>query len=217
MTMAPEQILRVVIVEDHLMVAEGLALGLGSRADVEVVGLAASLAEARAAVAELRPDALLLDLRLPDGDGISLVRELQGPGDPAVVVVTSYADPSLARAALEAGCRGFVLKHTGFEDVVRALHAVRQGAVHVTASLLGDLLPGRRSAAAPELTAREAQVLQLLAVGASTADIAADLLLSVNTVRNHVQNLLTKLHAHSRLEAVAVAVRHGLLERGARA
>lgn len=211
--MAPTDVLRVVIVEDHLMVAEGLALGLGALPDVEVVGIASTLAEARDAVARSRPDVLLVDFRLPDGDGVSLVGELQGEGDPAVVMVTSFAEPSVARAALEAGCRGFVLKHAGFEDVVRALDAIRHGSIHVSGSLLGDLLPGRRSAPAPDLTARETQMLELLAVGASTADIAEHLFLSVNTVRNHVQNMLTKLGAQSRLEAVAIGSRLGLVRR----
>jgi DNA-binding NarL/FixJ family response regulator len=212
-TMASTDVLRVVIVEDHLMVAEGLALGLGALPDVEVVGIASTLAEAREEIERHRPDVLLVDFRLPDGDGVALVGELQGEGDPAVVMVTSYAEPSVARAALEAGCRGFVLKHAGFEDVVRALDAIRHGSIYVSGALLEDLLPGRRSAPAPDLTARETQMLELLAVGASTTDIAEHLFLSVNTVRNHVQNMLTKLGAQSRLEAVAIGARLGLVRR----
>lgn len=207
---------RVAIIEDHKMVAEGLVMGLAAAGDIEVAGVARTVAAGRDLVERCRPDVVLLDQRLPDGEGIALAAELRSrPDGPAIVMVTSLADGGLARQALACGCAGFVVKHEGIEEVRRAIGAASRGETFVSSSVLGALLPGNEPAPGEHrLTHRELEVLQFLADGAGTADIARRMFVSVNTVRNHVQNVLVKLGAHSKLEAVAIATRSGLVHRG---
>jgi DNA-binding NarL/FixJ family response regulator len=158
-----------------------------------------------------------MDYRLPDGDGVEATRRIREVApSTAVVMVTSVASENVLLGAIDAGCAAFVLKDSPMQDVIDATRAAGRGDSVIAPSLLARLLPRlRRSASAPPtaLTEREQQVLELLVEGLSSQAIADRLFLSMNTVRNHVQNILVKLGAHSRIEAVATAVRSGLVHR----
>ncbi|MDP9021767.1 MAG: response regulator transcription factor [Actinomycetota bacterium] len=206
--------IRVMIVEDHVMVAQGMTEVLGAEDDIEVVGHVRTVAEARVAAIRHRPDVVLMDYRLPDGDGADAAAHIRRdlPGT-SVVMVTASAHDSVLAAAVEAGCSGYVTKDMAAEDVVTAVRAAHAGQATIPPSLLARLLPRlqttRRGPAA--LSPRELEVLRLVASGWSTRDIAEQLFVSVSTVRNHIQSTLRKLEAHSKLEAVATAVREGII------
>ena len=209
--------MKILLVEDHQMVAQGIVELVGAEPDLAVVGVEATVAGATDAAARLRPDVVLMDYRLPDGDGVEATRRIRevAPSS-AVVMVTSVASENVLLGAIDAGCAAFVLKDSPMQDVIDAARAAGRGESVIAPSLLARLLPRlRRSEAAPPttLTEREQQVLELLVEGLSSQAIADRLFLSMNTVRNHVQNILVKLGAHSRLEAVATAVKSGLVHR----
>ena len=179
------------------------------------VGVAGSLHRARSLIATARPDVVLLDHRLPDGDGVSAIGELRAirPAIRVVVLTASAADHVLI-AAIEAGASGFVSKTRSLGEVTSAVRAAATGEAVISPEMLSRLLPRlSRTAGAPhqELTEREREVLGLLADGLTNAAIAEQLVVSVHTVRNHVANLSAKLGAHSKLEALSIAVREGLL------
>lgn len=207
---------RVLIVDDHEMVAEGLSEVLATEDDIEVVGRAGTVRDAERMASQLAPDVVVMDYRLPDGDGLTATAAIrdQAP-DTAVVMVTASDHDTVVAAAIEAGCSGFVAKDRAAQDVVHAVRAAARGEAGFPAAVLGRLL-GRGQAGPRDrgaLTQRELEVLQLLADGLSTRAIADRFVLSVSTVRNHVQNILTKLDAHSKLEAVSVAMRQGIVSR----
>ena len=180
-----------------------------------VVGCAGSVAAAVDAALELQPDVVLMDFRLPDGTGAeaaTLIRAACTEID--VVMLTGQSGGAILAQALEAGCSGFVSKEGRFDELVETIRAVVRGEVRVPRSLVDDLakhLRPRPQSLGNDLTAREREVLALLAAGHSTYQMVTELVLSVHTVRNHVRNILTKLHSNSRLEAVAVATRLSLL------
>jgi DNA-binding NarL/FixJ family response regulator len=157
-----------------------------------------------------------MDYELPDGDGVSAARAIKAVvPDTHVVLLTSNADEDVLVAAIEAGAAGFVTKHKPAAEVTAAIRAAAGGEMLVSSDMLARLLPRMNRAAerkgAYDLTARELEVLELLAEGTPNHELGARMGISRNTVRNHVQNLLTKLGVHSRLEAVALATREGLL------
>ena len=209
---------RVLIVDDHQMFAASLAQSLQSEPDLLVVGQAASVAEASALLASTAPDVVLLDHRLPDGDGVSAIAGLHGIRPSAqIVVLTATTSDRVLVAAMEAGAAGFVAKTQRLDDLVDSVRAAAQGESVVSAKLLTRLLPRlqrRGGGGRADLTEREHEILDLLATGLSNADIARQLTISVHTVRNHVANLSAKLGAHSKLEVLAIAVREGLVEGG---
>lgn len=209
--------IRVLLVEDHLMFAQSLARVLETEADIEVVDVVVRVAECADAVRDLRPDVVLMDYRLPDGDGVRATIALRAefPGL-CVVMLTGMADDTVLVHAIEAGCAGFVSKEEPAMRVVEAVRAAATGEAVVPPALLTSLLPRLRRdyrGVGDDLTRREVEVLDLMASGRSNKEIAAHLGLSNHTVRNHVSNLLAKLGAHSRLEAVAIAVREGVIHR----
>ena len=213
----PSRPVRVVIVDDHTSVTEALRYALGAEADIDVVAVAASASSGEDAVRALRPDVALVDHRIGAEDGIELVRVLhhQQPGT-MLLMLTATTDETTVLRALEAGCAGYLVKDTPLDAIADAIRAAAHGDAVVPPALLSRLLPhlrdrdrtGRRPDA---LTDRELTVLRLLEQGSSNAVIASELVISVNTVRNHVQSVLTKLGAHSKLEAVARARSSGLL------
>ena len=198
------------------MFAASLAQALQSEPGLLVVGQAASVAGARELVAGSAPDVVLLDHRLPDGDGVSAIADLHRirPSAKVVVLTASTSDRVLV-AAMEAGAAGFLAKTQRLDDVVTGVRAAAQGESVISAKLLTRLLPRLRrggGGGTTELTEREREILDLLAEGLSNADIARQLTLSVHTVRNHVANLSAKLGAHSKLEVLSIAVREGLVD-----
>jgi DNA-binding NarL/FixJ family response regulator len=205
----------VLIVDDHELVAEALQRTLSAEADLDVIGHALTVAAAIAAAREQRPDVILMDFALPDGHGTEaaaiIKRELP---DTEIVMLTGQADCGVLAAALESGCSGFVTKDGSLRDLASAIRGVLAGEVRVPQKLIGQLaayLRPRPAATGSDLTRRELEVLRMLADGRSTSAIVDELVLSVHTVRNHIRNILAKLNAQSRLEAVAIATRQGLL------
>ncbi|MGR7027141.1 response regulator [Geodermatophilus sp. URMC 62] len=214
----PPAPVRVLVVDDHQMFAASLAQALGAEPDLRVVGQTTSIAGARDLLASAVPDVVLLDHRLPDGDGVGAIAELHRIRPSAkVVVLTASATDRVLVAAMEAGAAGFIAKTQRLEDLVAGVRAAAQGESVVSATLLSRLLPRlqrRSGGGGADLTEREQEILDLLARGMSNAEIAAQLTLSVHTVRNHVANLSAKLGAHSKLEALSIAVREGLVDAG---
>lgn len=206
----------VLIVDDHELVAEALRRALDAEPDLVVMGYAHTVADAVQLARELRPDVVLMDFQLPEGGGsdatVLIKDELP---DVAVVMISGQSDGAALAVALEAGCTGFVNKAEHFRHLPSAIRSALAGEVRVPPALVEELAASLRPRPVPvgsELTPRELEVLQLLADGQSTAAIVHDLVLSVHTVRNHVRNVLSKLNAQSRLEAVAIARREGLLD-----
>ncbi|MFC4083820.1 response regulator transcription factor [Amycolatopsis samaneae] len=205
---------RVLLVEDHAMVAEALTAAFAAYPEIELVGCAHSLAEAIPATARERPDVVLLDRRLPDGDGIDAIPVLraESPGT-RVLVFTGDANSAMAARILEARGAGLLLKSGLLGSLVESIRTVAGGEIVVQPELLADALAELAgNSGAPVLTARERQVLTRVAEGKGIDHIAGELELARNTVRNHVQRILTKTGTHSKLEAVAVARRAGLIE-----
>jgi DNA-binding NarL/FixJ family response regulator len=206
---------RVLIVDDHEVLAASLAMVLDGEPDITTVGIAGTLARARTLIVSATPDVVLLDHRLPDGDGVAAIGELRSlrPSVAIVILTASAADHVLA-AAIDAGAAGFVSKTRGLAEVTAAVRAAAAGEAVISPELLVRLLPRLQRGQQPartELTEREREVLGLLAEGLSNAAIAESLTVSVHTVRNHIANLSAKLGAHSKLEALSIAVREGLL------
>lgn len=207
----------VFLVDDQEMVAESVMIALATFPDLRPIGRASSAAQAVEALAATPADVVLIDQRLPDAGGVELAARLAAAYPKSgVVLVTGHPDsPSLA-AALEAGCRGYLAKGARFETLISTIRRVAAGEVAIPASMLQDLarhLDRRRSRPSEELTAREREVLVLLARGTSTDGIAKALALSAHTVRTHVRSILHKLNAHSRLQAVSTARALELIDR----
>lgn len=205
----------VVIVDDHRMFAESLGRLLSSEPDIEVAATVADAAGVRSAIERHHPRVVLLDNGLPDADGTDVAAQIKQQ-DPAamVVMITGSADDRVLLAAIDAGCSGFLTKDRASDEVAQAVRHAAAGDVVIPPALLARLLPKMNRAhrgLGADLSPRELEVLHLLATGATNRAIADQLFLSVNTVRNHVQQILQKLGVHSKLEAVATAVREGII------
>jgi DNA-binding NarL/FixJ family response regulator len=205
----------VLIVDDQKLFAESLARMLSDEPDITVVGVASSAEQAVALSSRLRPRVVLMDYQMPDQDGVTTAAEIKRR-DPEtmVVMLTGFADDGVLVAAIDVGCSGFLTKDRAAAEVAGAVRAAAAGEALVTPDLLARLLPqlNRTNRPGVDLTERERQVVDLMARGLPNKTIAAELYLSVNTVRNYVQSVLTKLSAHSKLEAVANAVRDGVID-----
>jgi DNA-binding NarL/FixJ family response regulator len=205
----------VLVVDDHEVLAASLALVLDAEDGITTAGTATTLAQAQTLVESTDPDVVLLDQRMPDGDGIAAIPKLRAarPSVGIVVLTASSADHVLI-AAIEAGASGFLSKTRSIDEVTAAVRAAAVGESVISPELLARLLPrfGRgKSTTGDELTEREREVLSLVAEGLSNAAIAERLVVSVHTVRNHIASLSGKLGAHSKLEALSIALRQGLL------
>ncbi|AEV86240.1 LuxR family transcriptional regulator [Actinoplanes sp. SE50] len=211
---------RVLVADDQEIVRTGLTLILNAQPDIQVIAEAANGYHAVELARRLRPDVCLLDIRMPGVDGITATRELAGPGvaDPlAVVVITTFDLDEHVYGALRAGARGFLLKEAGPELLGQAVRAAAAGdaiiAPAVTARLLGEFARGPHRGAsrqpAEPLTEREEQVLAAVAGGRTNNEIAADLHISLSTVKTHVASLMTKLGARNRVEIAMWAYETG--------
>lgn len=206
------EVIEVLVVEDHPMVAAGLAALLEAEADLTVVARCSRLADAVRTAAERRPDVVILDERLPDGRGTAHAKALAAaaPGC-RVLIVSAEPEVVVVLDALAAGCAGVLSKGRSGDDLVRAVRAVAAGGVWFGADALAGAVVRLANMPDATLTRREVEVLALLAEDLSTREIAGRLHLSVNTVGNHVQNLYAKLGVSSRLGAVLAAVRSGVV------
>jgi len=208
--------IRVLAADDQRVVRDGLALLLGLLPDVEVVGTASDGEEVLAMAAALRPDVILMDLRMPRVDGVQATRRLRGT-DVKVVVLTTYADDRSVIDALRAGAVGYLTKDASAEEIQEALRRVVNGQAaldpavqHHLIDVIASSQPGGAQALPDGLTPREAEVLGLIAEGLTNAQIAAHLVVSEATVKSHVNHLLPKIGARDRAQAVGYAFRHGL-------
>ncbi|HMK98039.1 MAG TPA: response regulator transcription factor [Acidimicrobiales bacterium] len=213
---------RVLIADDQRVVRQGLATLLGLLSGIEVLGTAADGEEAIALVEQLRPDIVLMDLRMPRCDGVEATRRLRAEHpDVKVIVLTTYADDRSVLEALRAGARGFLTKDAGAEEIREAVAAVQRGEAsidpavqHHVVNALARSGKGLEGAAEPglpdDITAREAEVLALIAEGLSNTEIALRLVVSEATVKSHINHLFTKTGVRDRAQAVTYAYRHGL-------
>ncbi|MWA00166.1 response regulator [Actinomadura sp. LD22] len=212
---------RILVVDDQTVVREGLVLLLELLPGIEVAGSAGDGEQAVAMVGELRPDVVLMDLRMPRVDGVEATRRIkQAHPDVEVVVLTTYADDESIFAALRAGARGYLTKDAGADEIARAVAAVRGGAAQLDPAIqrrlveavAADQRPVRaaRGELPDGLTRREAEVLALIAQGRSNSEIAGDLFISEATVKTHINNLFAKAGLRDRAQAVTYAFRHGL-------
>jgi DNA-binding NarL/FixJ family response regulator len=200
--------IRVLVADDHAVVRRGLRTFLHVQPDIEVVGEAADAAGCLAAVARLRPDVLLLDLRLPDRDGVDVLRELAA-GPTRVLVVTSFTEFTVTVPAVRAGAAGLVYKDVSPPALAGAIRSVHAGHVVLPPDLAAALArgdSGRRRL--DQLTPREREVLAEIARGRSNREIARTLVLSEKTVKAHVSSILAKLDLADRTQAALYAVRH---------
>jgi DNA-binding NarL/FixJ family response regulator len=205
----------VLIIDDHQMFAESLARLLADEPDISVLGVVSEAAEALPSAVRLRPHVVLVDYKMPGQDGVDIARAIKS-ADPNVTIVmlTGWADDRVLLSAIEAGCSGFLTKDRAATEVAGAVRAAANGEALITGDLLARLLPrlGRNHhELGSDLTEREIEVFELMARGWPNAAIASHLFLSVNTIRNYVQSILTKLGAHSKLEAVSTGVRERII------
>jgi DNA-binding NarL/FixJ family response regulator len=218
-------VIRVLLADDQALVRAGFRMILEAQPDIAIVGEAGNGGEAVEQARRLRPDVVLMDIRMPDVDGLEATRLLlQGSGDgPRVLILTTFDLDDYIYEALRAGASGFLLKDTPPEELVAAIRVVAAGdallAPSVTRRVIEEFTrrPARQAApqAVEELTARELEVLQLLARGLSNAEIASRLFVSDTTVKTHVARVLMKLRLRDRVQAVVFAYESGLVEPGA--
>ena len=208
--------IRAVIVDDHILFAEAVRATLEARG-MEVAAVVGSGGAALEAVASHRPDLVLVDIGLPDQSGLEVGSMiLRDWPETKVIAVTALEDTKLAQEAIRVGFQGYVTKNVDMHQFISAVRSVLAGSTVMPQQLAVRRQRSELDAQIDGLTGREREVLALLARGFSSHRIAAELGLAPNTVRTHVQNILTKLQVHSRLEAAAFAVRHGLADSSGR-
>ncbi len=217
------EILRVMIVDDHALFRRGIQMVLEQEPDLEVIGEAADGAEAIEKAQELMPDVVLMDVRMPRRTGIEATQEIKELLPHAKILMLTISDEEAdLYDAIKAGASGYLLKEISIEEVADAIRSVWAGQSRISPSMASKLLTEfaamskradeRRQVPAPRLTEREMEVLRLVAEGMNNREIGQALFISENTVKNHIRNILEKLHLHSRMEAVVYAVREKMIE-----
>jgi two-component system response regulator DevR len=213
---SPSRTLRLLIVDDHEVVRQGLVALLDRREGFEVVAEAATVAEAVEQARKLEPDVVVMDVRLPDGTGIEACREIRAelPGT-RVVMLTSYPDEEAVLSAIIAGASGYLLKQIRARDLVSALQAVGRGESLLDPAVTEKVLERIRRIATggqmdelSQLTAQEQKILLLVAEGKTNKEIAAEIFLSDKTVKNYVSSILSKLNLERRAQAAAFVAKH---------
>jgi len=211
---------RVLLVDEHALFREGLGLALAGVDDIEVAGEAVDGDDAAVQSHLLRPDVVVMDVRMPEGSGAGAIARIRAAQpEVAVLVLTGSPDEEDLVDSLRAGATGYLLKDASVEEVAEAIRAVARGHGSLSPTLtakvldrLGELLRRVPADEGPRLTVRELDVLRLVVKGRTNREIAGDLFISQNTVKNHVRNILEKLHVRSRTEAATLAVRERLLD-----
>src|SRR5579875_1265925 len=222
-TPAPGDPIRVLVVDDHALFRRGLEVVLAAESDITVVGEAEDGADAVAKASETLPDIVLLDVRMPRRSGIEACRTIKDAVPSSKIIMLTVSDEEAdLYDAIKAGAMGYLLKEISIEEVASAIRAVHGGQSLISPSMASKLLnefasmikrtDERQQVPVPRLTDREMEVLRLVAKGLNNRDIAKQLFISENTVKNHIRNILEKLQLHSRMEAVVYAVREKLLE-----
>jgi NarL family two-component system response regulator LiaR len=214
----------VLVVDDHRMFAEALEMLLAGEEDVEIAGAVGTGEEALEVVARVSPGVVLMDIDLPGIDGIEATRRIRELSPSTqVVIITAYQEPAVMARAIEAGACGFVPKTQTADQLVGVIRGAAAGEMVLPSgdirAVLGKLQAAQRARAdagwlIDQLTSREIQVLQAIAQGSSTREVAETLFISQLTVQTHVKNILAKLGVHSKLEAVTFALRHDLIRIG---
>ncbi|HXF36455.1 MAG TPA: response regulator transcription factor [Actinomycetota bacterium] len=210
------------VVDDHALFRRGLEMVLADEPDIELVGEASDGAEAVQRAQELMPDVVLMDVRMPKRSGIEATREIKDLLPHCKIVMLTISDDEAdLYDAIKAGASGYLLKEIPIEEVADAIRSVWAGQSRISPSMASKLLnefaqvskqSERTRVPGPKLTERELEVLRLVAQGLANRDIAKQLFISENTVKNHIRNILEKLHLHSRMEAVVYAVREKMIE-----
>ena len=220
---APDDAIKVLIVDDHALFRRGLQMVLENEPDIDVVGEGGDGQEAIDMAESSTPDVVLMDVRMPKHSGIEATRQIKDmlPSTKILMLTISDEEGDLYEA-IKAGASGYLLKEISIEEVADAVRSVHAGQSLISPSMASKLLTEfaamvkradeRTQVPGPRLTERELEVLKLVAKGLNNRDIGAELFISENTVKNHVRNILEKLHLHSRMEAVVYAVREKLLD-----
>jgi DNA-binding NarL/FixJ family response regulator len=212
--------IRVVLADDQPLVRAGLRVLMADAPDLDVVGEAGTGAEAVRLVRELRPDVVLMDIRMPGTDGIEATRAITaGAGTASVLILTTFDDDEYVYAALRAGASGFLVKYMALEDILAAIRVVAAGDALIAPSVTRRLIqefagrpePAPQRPTVNQITEREREVLGLIGRGMSNAEIATRLTISMATVKAHVARLLTKLDARDRVHLVIIAYEIGLV------
>ena len=204
--------IRVGLVDDHPIVLDGIALNLEDVEDVEVVGRASSAQDAVTLVERLKPDVLVLDLELPDRNGLEILEQVKALVPTLrAVVFTAYAGSERVAAALRGGADAYVLKGTSSTELLEAIRSVAAGQPYLPKGIAADLLGTLRESERERLTQREIEILRLLADGLSNKEISANLHIAERTVKFHVSEILARLGVSNRAHAVAVAQKAGLI------
>ena len=206
--------IRVMLVDDHQMVRNGLATFLSVHDDLELVGEASNGEQALAIFHHVRPDVVLMDLKMPRMGGVETTQALmERDADVRVIALTSFKDESLVQEALEAGAIGYLLKDVDADDLADAIRAAHRGEPALAPEAAWVLFQARRRGPGlgDDLTEREREVLALIVEGATNPEIADRLFISQSTVKTHVSNILSKLGVHTRTEAASLALQQGLV------
>lgn len=202
--------IRVLIADDHLLLRDGIAVLIANCDDIVVVGQAETGREAIAAHRQLRPDVTLMDLQLPDMDGVDVIKAIKCESPQArIIVLTTYSGDTRAQNVLKAGARAYTLKNHVRRDLLDTIRRVFAGHKYIDPEIAGQIA---EHSGEEGLTPRELQILTLIAGGGSNKWIAQELAISEDTVKGHVSNILAKLNANDRTHAVTLAIRRGAIQ-----